>query len=341
VTATTGTLTEAVHEATRAAARRRIGLAVGAFAGSQTVVHTTGPVSGDSLFQIGSVTKVFTALALADAVARRELTLDTPLAALLPGTPTSATGVPITLGHLATHTSGLPRLPPGLLRRAMRHRSDPYRDVTTEYLLSALDATRLRSEPGNTVRYSNFGAALLGEALSRHAGRPYAQLVADRITGPLAIPDTAVELRPDQLTRKAAGHSRRGKEVPDWHLGAMPGAGALYSTVPDLLTLLRAHLQPDGTALPDALRLVQQPRVRRNRWLQVGLGWFSSPVRSTGHTALWHNGGTGGFTSYLALLPAAEAGVVVLADTARSVDGLGVRLLATLSGADGAVPTTD
>src|SRR4051812_32809430 len=107
------------------------------------------------------------------------------------------------------------------------------------------------------------------------------------------MPDTAVEPRADHAARKVTGHSRRGRAVPDWHLGAMPGAGALYSTIPDLLTLLRAHLQPDRSALPDALRLVQEPRVRRNRWLQVGLGWFLSPVRSSSLTALWHNGGTG------------------------------------------------
>jgi serine-type D-Ala-D-Ala carboxypeptidase/endopeptidase len=338
VTATTAALTEAVHAAMRPAARRGIGLAAGAFVGSQTVVHTTGQVSGDSLFQIGSVTKVFTALALADAVARGELTLDTPLAAVLPESPTSRTGVPITLEHLATHTSGLPRLPPGLLRRALRSRADPYRDVTTDFLLGALAATRLRSEPGTRIRYSNFGAALLGQALGRHADRPYGQLVAERLTGPLAMPDTAVDLQPDQVGRKADGHSRRGRVVPDWHLGAMPGAGALYSTVPDLLTLLCAHLLPDRTALPDALRLVQRPRVRRNRWLQVGLGWFLSPVRSSGHTALWHNGGTGGFASYVALVPAAQAGVVVLSDTARSVDRLGVGLLSTLARTAGSHP---
>jgi D-alanyl-D-alanine-carboxypeptidase/D-alanyl-D-alanine-endopeptidase len=338
VTATVDALTEAVHAATRPIARRGIGLAVGAFVGSDTVVHATGPVSGESLFQIGSVTKVFTALALADAVNRGELAINTPLTAVLPESPTSRTGASITLGHLATHTSGLPRLPPALLRRALRHRSDPYRDVTTEDLLAALAATRLRSEPGTRVRYSNFGAALLGQALSRHTRRPYARLIAERITGPLGMPDTAVDLQPDQEDRKAVGHSRRGRAVPDWHLGAMPGAGALYSTVPDLLTFLRAHLEPDGTALSGALRLVQQPRVGRNRWLQVGLGWFLSPVRSSGHTAHWHNGGPGGFASYVALLPAAEAGVVVLADTARSVDRLGVRLLSTLAGSAAARP---
>jgi serine-type D-Ala-D-Ala carboxypeptidase/endopeptidase len=338
VTGTVDVLREAVHAATHPAARRRIGLVAGAFVGSQTVVHTTGPVNGDGLFQIGSVTKVFTALALADVVARGELTLDTPLTAVLPRTPVPRTGAPITLGQLATHTSGLPRLPPGLLFRALGHRADPYRDVTTDFLLGAFAASRVRSQPGTRIRYSNFGAALLGEALGRHTDRPYGQLVAERLTGSLAMPDTAVDLRPDQAARKAAGHSRRGREVPDWHLGAMAGAGALYSTVPDLLTLLRAHLRPDGTALPDALRLVQQPQVRRNRWLQVGLGWFLSPLRSSGHTALWHNGGTGGFASYVALLPTAQAGVVVLADTARSVDRLGGRLLSSLAGSAGPHP---
>jgi D-alanyl-D-alanine-carboxypeptidase/D-alanyl-D-alanine-endopeptidase len=306
------------------------------FVGSQTVVHATGPVSGESVFQIWSVTKVFTALALADAATRGELDLDTPLAACLPGTLIPG---PITLGHLATHTSGLPRLPPGLLRRALRHRADPYRDGTTEYLLETLAATRLRAEPGTRIRYCNFGAALLGQALSRHTSQPYAHLIAQRIPGPLAMPDTAGDLRPDQEVRKATGRSRRGRAVPEWHLGAMPGAGALYSTVPDLLTFLRAHLRPAGNALPDALPLVQQSRVRRNRWLQVGLGWFLSPVRSSGHTALWHNSGTGGFASYVALLPAAEASVLVLADTARSVDRLGVRRLSTL--AESACPAHD
>src|SRR3954447_8475616 len=98
MTATADALTEAVLAATRPAARRGIGLAVGVFVGSDTVVHATGPVGNDSVFQIGSVTKVFTALALADAVTRGELTLDTPLAALLPQTPTSASSAPMTLG---------------------------------------------------------------------------------------------------------------------------------------------------------------------------------------------------------------------------------------------------
>lgn len=112
----------------------------------------------------------------------------------------------------------------------------------------------------------------------------------------------------------------------------MPGAGALRSTVGDLLTLLHAHLEPGTTALPEAIRLVQEPRATVNRWLQVGLGWHLSPMRGTEHKVLWHNGGTGGSFSYVGLVPGANTGVVVLTNTARSVDRLGLRLLQQLTG---------
>ncbi len=111
----------------------------------------------------------------------------------------------------------------------------------------------------------------------------------------------------------------------------MSGAGALRSTVYDLLTFLRAHLEPQPSALAAALGLVQQPRATVNQSLQVGLGWHRSPVPGTEHGALWHNGGTGGTFSYLALVPEARTGVVVLTNTARPVDPLGLQLLHDLT----------
>lgn len=303
-----------------------MGVVEGLLSAGDVTVDTTGEVSSNSIFQIGSVRKVFTALLLADAVSRGEVALDMPLAACLPGTTVPG---PITLEHLATHSSGLPRLPPGLRRDALRHRMDPYRDVTADTLLSALSITRLRSVPGARVRYSNFGAALLGEALSRQLGRTYADLVTERITGPLGMTETGVHLGDGQDQRRAIGHSRWGRPVPDWQLGAMVGAGALYSTARDLLALLQAHLEPDATVLPDALRLVQQRRVRSNRRLQIGLGWLLSPLGSSDTPMLWHNGRTGGFSSFIALVPKPGAACVVLADAARAVERRGLRSLAT------------
>lgn len=327
-------LSSIVHDTVEAAARRHVGLAVGAFCGAATSVHTSGtggsgrgalPV--DTLFQIGSVTKVFTALALADAVVAGELDLTTPLTALLPEAAAHRHTRMITLEHLASHTSGLSRLPKGLRRRALRHPSDPYRDFASEDLVAALAAARPRRAPGRRVRYSNFGMALLGAALCRHSGMPYERLVEARVTAPLGLTDTVIVPSAAQAARLAVGHSRRRAEVPDWDLGGMPGAGALRSTVSDQLALLRAHLDPSTSPMPAALALVQQPHARANRFVQVALGWHLSPVRGTSSTALWHNGGTGGSSSYVALLRDARIGVVVLSNMARPVDPLGARLL--------------
>lgn len=111
----------------------------------------------------------------------------------------------------------------------------------------------------------------------------------------------------------------------------MSGAGALRSTVHDLLTFLRAHLEPESSALPGAIRLAQQPRATVNEALRVGLGWHLSPLPKTEHVALWHNGGTGGTFSYLALVPEARVGVVVLTNTAHPADPLGLQLLQSLA----------
>lgn len=318
-------------------ARRHVGLAVGvsvdglsAFHGAGVVEDGGGLPTPDTLVQIGSVTKVVTALLLAEAVCRGELDLDTPLADHLPGLP-GAAGGQVTLGHLATHTSGLPRLPPGLRRTALRDRLDPYRAFGEEQLADALPRTRLLAAPGTRYRYSNYGFGVLGQVLGRHAGRSFGDLVASRVTGPLHLPDTTVALRPDQWLRKAQGHARRHRPVPDWDMGSLAGAGALHSTARDLLRLTDAVLDPGSTHSGEALTLSCVPRFQVSRRLGVGLAWHVSPVGSGGRCMLWHNGGTGGSSSFLAVLPDARAAVVVLGTSARSVDPVGVALVRAIA----------
>lgn len=333
---TSSLLQDRVRAAVDAAAGRYVGLAVGAFVHDQLTVYGTGrtgpgggPPDADTLFEIGSVTKVITALALADAVARSEVALDTPLAAVLSGVP-AAHDRPITLADLASHTAGLPVSPKGLLGQAWRHPRDPYVSFTAADLLAALPRTRLRREPGTTIRYSNLGAALLGEALTRRAGLPYERLVTERVLRPLGLHDTVVTVRAGQQGRQAVGHSRRGRPVPAWTLTGILAAGGLHSTVRDMLALLRAHADPEATPLPEALRLVQQPRAAEGP-VQVGLGWFLLPLAGTRHRALWHGGATGGFRSVLGLAPDAHAGLVILGNSKRHVDGLGLDLLPRLT----------
>ena len=312
------------------AVRRHVGVAVGVVDGDWVEVAgfgVDGPAGGApdgaTSFQIGSVTKVFTALLLADAVARGEVELAQPLTSVFPEAVSHVSG-PIRLVDLATHTSGLPRLPPGLWRQALRNREDPYAAFTVEQVERAL-ALPPKHQPGGRLRYSNYGAGVLGEALARLTNLPYEQLVRDRIVEPLGLQDTRVE--PDgREVSIAVGHTRRGRPVGDWHLPALAGAGALRSSVRDLLLLLRAHLDPTSTPLEAAVRAVVEPRARISRPLSVGLGWHILE-RKDAVRWWWHNGGTGGFRSFVGFDPAATRGVVVLSNDTRSVDRLGQRLL--------------
>lgn len=285
-----------------------------------------GEVDEHTVFEIGSITKVFTALLLADQVVARNVVLTEPLQALLPEARIAVRGRPMTLLDLATHASGLPRLPPGLVRQALRDQSDPYARFTEDDLHAALERVRLKREPGRTWAYSNFGAAVLGHALARRAGTTYGELLAERVTGPLGLRDTVVEVRPDQQGRRAHGHKRRRRPTNDWSMPAMPGMGALHSTAADLARFLSAQLDPGGTPLGEAIRMTHEPRVGKEP-MQVALGWLVSLMPKGGPLVRWHNGGTGGARSFAGFAVEEGSACVVLTTGQRSPDRLGFDVL--------------
>nr|BFE81614.1 hypothetical protein GCM10020093_042150 [Planobispora longispora] len=211
-----------VRETADRLAEQHVGVVVAAIAGESVEIRGAGRTGGkhdgvpdaDTVFEIGSVSKVFTALALARLAVAGKADLDEPLAALLPeGTRVpSRDGKEITLRHLATHTSGLPRLPKGMLLRALLRPStpDPYAGCTAEFLLGTLAATRLGAVPGRRFRYSNLGAGLLGLALARRAGTDYETLITREICEPLGMTDTGLT---DQSGRLIQGHDRRRRRL--------------------------------------------------------------------------------------------------------------------------------
>lgn len=312
-------------------ATARAGVVVAAVAGGVTEIRGAGRTGGGdagapgagTLFEIGSVTKVFTALALARLAVAGTVDLDEPLAALLPdgASVPSRGGREITLRHLATHTSGLPRLPTGMLLTALLHPSkpDPYADCTAERLLRALAASRLGAVPGRRFRYSNFGAGLLGLALAHRAGVDYGTLVAREITTPLGLTGTALVV---DEARLAQGHDRRGRPTPAWHLADLAGAGGLRSTAADLVTFVSAHFDDGEGGTADAVRVCLEVRHRINPFAWAHLGWMGRRLhpRQGGHLQIWHNGGTGGFCSFAGFDPERKVAVVVLSNTQRSVD---------------------
>lgn len=300
-----------------------LALAVVDGAGGSTTLAGRRPPTPTTLFQIGSVTKVFTALVLARHVVRGDLTLDRPVADLLPGEWRWPAGPPITLGELATHSSGLPRIPPGMWGKVWRRDPDPYADIGAPELALALARVTLRGR--GRQRYSNLGMGLLGHALATHRGTSYAALVAAEVADPLDLCDTVVERSEEQVARSAVGHTRRGRTRRlAWQFDALAGAGALWSTLADLQSFVRAQLSPPDDELGAAIRLALSPHPEASRGPH-GLGWVRSPVTG-GQEAWFHNGGTAGFRAMVLVCPEDRRGSVALANCDRSVDGLGLVL---------------
>ena len=340
---TSAALAAAVEQVASRQGPKHVGLVVGAVTagGVRSVVpagHLRAPdgaaPGADTLFEIGSVSKVFTALLLADAVTRGELTLDSRVADLLDIAVPTRDGVAITVEHLATHTAGLPNNPmpfTAALRTAWTARDgDPWEAIDREALLAVLTGTKLRQTPGTgRITYSNLGAGVLGHALvAVSPDQDFGELVRSRICKPLGMADTVLLPDADQTRRQATGHRRRRRPTGHWQVAGLPGAGALRSTTTDMLTFLHAHLDPEATPIGPAITLTHQER-RPGKRLGIGLGWLRVPAPG-GRVMLWHNGGTGGVRAFAGFIPDTGVGAVVLANDLRSVDRVGVELLTAL-----------
>ena len=266
-----------------------------------------------TIFEIGSLTKVFTALLLADMAERGQVRLSDAAARYVPG----AAG-PVTLADLATHTAGLPRLPPGLAWSALTRPRDPYAGYSEARLVRAARRTLRASSRPNPYAYSNYGYGLLGYLLGQAAGSSYQALVTERICGPLGLADTTFDVPRADRDRLARGHAR-GRAVPGWHMGALTAAGGLHSTATDLAALLRACLSASagpasgGTPLEAALRVTMRPRCDIPSG-QIGLAWHLTLRRD--REIVWHNGMTGGYSAMIALDPVRGLGVAALANAA-------------------------
>ena len=287
-------------------------------------VNDTEQPDGDTVFEIGSITKVFTSIVLADLVVRGELGLDTPVQRLLGDEARMPTreGAQITLGHLATHSSGLPRLPDNFDPDDW---ANPYADYTVDRLYAFLSSHELSRDIGETVEYSNVGYGLLGHALALREGTDYETLVTERILQPLQMADTAMTLTPSLEQRLAVGHDESLEPVANWDVVALAGAGALRSTVNDLLTFVEANLGSRQSPLQEAMESTHVARATDPALgMDIGLGWVIA--EEAGRRYVWHNGGTGGYSSFLGLDRQAVVGVVVLSNSATSVDGLAYSL---------------
>ncbi len=316
--------------------RKTLGIVVGVYRDGRPQVFGYGTVEtpagkgtpdGATRFEIGSITKTFTGALLAEAVRRGEVKLDDPLTKYLPADiPFNAhKSGPPTLLQCATHRSGLPVQPP-LIGLTARNPANPYADFTRAKLRATM-AGNYPSAPGKTHVYSNLATGLLGHALvhAAHADS-FEELVRERICKPLRLRDTTTAPTGEQRARLAAGHDRHGQPTDPWDFATLEACGGLRSTADDLLKYAAANLGETDTPLKDSLLAAQKPRQDEGNGRATGLFWVRMPLKGVTGTAVWHNGGTGGYRSMLLLIPERKLAVVALcnADLAEVMDKLAI-----------------
>ena len=315
------TLAARLHE--RAGRRHRVIAAATVTAGE--VATATLGAAPDADFEIGSISKGFTGLLYVDALERGEVGPQSTLGDFLPLGSSAAAA--LTLRDVSTHSSGLPRLPPGTvtlrtIREMWLHGANPYGEDLPQLLEQVAQVKLGKPRPA----YSNLGFELLGHAIAAAAGTTYGELVAARIARPLDLsslytPHSAGDLRPGSLL----GTSRLGRPQQAWTGEALAPAGGIRASIEDMgrFTLALLDGSAPGIAALDPVAPLAGPAVR------IGAAWITLSRR--GRTVVWHNGGTGGFRSWIGIDRAAGTGIVVLSATARSVDRLGMTMLTELT----------
>jgi CubicO group peptidase (beta-lactamase class C family) len=285
-----------IRDLATAALGKHAGMVVGILRGGDQWVAPYGsvdagqqPPAEDAVFDIGSVTKVFTTLVLAEMVLRGDVSLDDPAQKYLPSTLELPKwrGQEITLFHLATHTSSLPRLPRNLWKTT-KDLANPYANYQVSDMYEFLSGYRLKRPIGSRVEYSNLGMGLLGHILGLVAGKSYEELVSERILRPLGMNHTSIALSPEQQGRLAPGHTYGGKVTANWDIPALPGCGALRSTAGDLLRFIAVSMNRATNPLAEAVRLCQSRyKIRKapQSWKDFALALLFSGL---GVFAQWH-----------------------------------------------------
>ena len=283
----------------------------------------------NTIFEIGSVSKTFTATLLAYFVNEGKVKLSDPVTKYLPDSVAGNKALQgITLLMLSNHTSGLPRLPDNI--DLVADSSDPYAHYDTQKLYSYLKNCTLLSIPGKTYTYSNLAAGLLGTILEHVSGKTYEQLVASTICKPLHMNNTTQHLSNDQQKHFTTVYDEKGGSVPAWSFMSLAAAGAIRSTINDLLLYAQANMDGGSSDIAKAIKTTHTITYDSipDTHGKIGMGWHINTLDS--ENLYWHNGGTYGSSSYIGFIPSKNIAVVVLSNSGNSVDEVAANILSAL-----------
>ncbi len=284
----------------------------------------------DSVYEIGSITKVFTSILLADAVAnRKSVELDKPLSSAFPELTNVNASIAdkVTFRQIAQHMSGLPRMPDNI---APKDPNNPFADYNSTLLDQFVQSVKLEHEPGTHSEYSNFAVGWLGYLLAKQTKSSYEQLLKERVLTPLEMNSTCIAL--DDKARSQLAPPHNSALMPDhlWDFDTLAGAGAIRSTTTDMVKFIQANLESSNNEIGKAIDLAWQQSLKAAEGQSAkGLGWM---IASDGSTR-WHNGQTGGYHSMILINRKAEAGLVFLCNTATmEVDTLAENMFQAILG---------
>ena len=314
-------------------AKKAVGIVVGMIneKGVQITSHgkfvagSNQNLDGDTLFEIGSITKVFTSLLLAGMIERGEVKADDPVRKYLPSSVKipSRNGREITLLDLSMQVSGLPPMPNNM---KPADPENPYADYTVEQMYAFLSGHELRRDPGEKYEYSNLAVGLLGHTLALKSGMSYERLVRARILEPLKMTSTFITVPDAEKSRFAPGNKPNLQPAKHWALPTFAGAVALRSTANDMLRFLAANLELTDTPLKLGMRRMRAlSKPTGSPDLEIAMGWHI--LNKFDKQLVWHNGGTGGFRTFAGFDLAQKKGVVVLCNTSFDIDEIGRHLI--------------
>lgn len=283
------------------------------------------PDVNKTMFEIGSISKTFTAILLADEVVKGKMSLEDPISKYLPDSIPNMVfnGIPITLKTLSNHSSGFPRLPMNLYQKG-DDANNPYQNYDEKRMFTYLKNFKPYREVGVNYDYSNFAVGLLGNILARQNSTNYEQLLTEKICKPLEMKHTKITIQGTDNQYFAQGYDEKGKEAHTWDLNTLAGAGGIRSTTNDMVKYVEANMNKAPKRLQDAIGLTQKTTFSQGQNV-IGLGWHFTTGKN--HTITQHSGGTGGFRSFVGFDKERQIGVVVLSNSAEEVAMIGFGLL--------------
>jgi CubicO group peptidase (beta-lactamase class C family) len=302
------------------------GLSIGIIDNGQAYYYNYGETkkeskqlpSNNTIYEIGSVSKTFTGLLLANAIIDEKVNLDDDIRIFLPSqcSKLEYKGNSIKIKHLVTHTSRIPRVPKNLDKQPNFDELNPYKNYDKKMVYEYLSKLKLDTLPGVKMDYSNTGMALLGIILENVYKQSYKELLKKYITSSYEMKSTFVNVPTNYLEKFAIGYNDKGKETSHWDLGDQVGAGGIKSTIEDMTLYLKENIIESSKVIQNAHQVQFE-----NGKEKVGFSWFIQLTKA-GNTLVWHNGGTYGFTSFCGFVKEKKCGVVVLANSGTGVDGI-------------------